>query len=84
MSKRVMTSAIPEMSVAAVRKALGDVRKRASQQTPTHPLYITDRLTNEMSIQEFCLKFVCGHHEKRHYKSSKKHQEEGDKEKDDN
>jgi hypothetical protein len=67
------------MSVAEVRKALGEVRKRASLQTATRPVYITDLLTDRLSIQEFCLRFVCGHHEKRHFKSSKKRKNiEGD------
>lgn len=66
-----MTSAIPDMSVAEVRKALGEVRKRAQTQTLTHPMHITDDLTANMSVQEFCLKFVCGHHDKRHNKGKR-------------
>lgn len=43
-NKRVMTSAIPNMSVAEVRKALGSIRHRAKFQTPAKPFYITDSL----------------------------------------
>jgi len=68
---RVMTSAIPNMSVAEVRKGLGEVRRRASEQTNENPMYITDMLFPGMSIQKFCLLFVCGHHDKRHNKSKK-------------
>jgi len=71
MSKRVMTSAIPNMTVAEVRKALGEVRKRATAQTPGKPFYITDMLTEKMTMQDFCLKFVCGHHDKRHNKGKR-------------
>ncbi len=84
-----MTSAIPDMSVAEVRKALGEVRKRALVQTPTQPLFITDPLTDTLTVQDFCLKFVCGHHDKRHNKGKRKHgddeddDEEGENEDDD-
>lgn len=78
--KRVMTSAIPDMSVAEVRKALGEVRKRASVQTAAQPLFITDPLTDTLTVQDFCLKFVCGHHDKRHNKGKRKH---GDEDEDD-
>lgn len=71
MTKRVMTSAIPDMSVAEVRKALGEVRRRANLQTLQKPFFITDSLTDTLSIQEFCLKFECGHHAKRHNKGKK-------------
>lgn len=70
-----MTSAIPEMSVAQVRKALGDIRKAAQIQTEETPFFITDSvddLPHNLSIQSFCLKFVCGHHDKRHNKGKKK------------
>jgi CBS domain-containing protein len=76
--KRIMTSAIPKMSVAEVRKALGEVRKRASVQTVQCPLFITDMLTDELSIQEFSLKFVCGHHDKRHNKGKRKGNSDGE------
>ena len=59
------------MSVAEVRKALGEVRRRANLQTVQKPFFITDSLTDFLSIQEFCLKFECGHHAKRHNKGKK-------------
>ena len=63
-----MTSAIQDMSVAEVRKALGEVRRRAATHTSQNPMYITDSLTPSLTVQDFCLKFVCGHHDKRHNK----------------
>jgi hypothetical protein len=69
--KRVMTSAIPEMTVAEVRKSLGEVRRRAATQTPEQPFFITDSLTPDFTMQQFCLKFVCGHHDKRHNKGKR-------------
>lgn len=64
--RRIITSAIQGLSVSEVRKALCEVRNRELQSSEKHPLYITDVLSNNMSIDEFCLKFVCGHHNKRH------------------
>jgi len=80
-----MTSAIQNMSVADVRKALGEVRKRATLQTSNKPMYITDQLTEDFTIQDFCLKFVCGHHDKRHNKGKRKlSSDEDDDEDEDN
>lgn len=67
--KRVMTSAIPSMTVANVRKSLGEVRKKAEQSNERKPLYLTDVLSNGMKISDFCLQFVKGHHQKRHSKA---------------
>lgn len=66
-----MTSAIDNMSVAEVRKFLGECRKKHTIQTPDHPMFITDVLSNGMQLQEFALKFQQGHHQKRHNKSRK-------------
>lgn len=65
-NRRVMTSAIDGMSVADVRKCLGEVRKQWTQQTVDHPFFSTDKLSNGMMIQEFSLRFQKGHHQKRH------------------
>lgn len=65
-SKRIITSAIQGLSVSEVRKALCEVRNCELQSNEKRPFYITDVLSNNMSIDEFCLKFVCGHHNKRH------------------
>ena len=70
-NKRVMTSAIDSMSVADVRKFLGECRKKYTSQTHETPMYLTDTLTNGMQLQEFALKFQQGHHQKRHNKSRK-------------
>ena len=70
-NRRIMTSAIDNMSVAEVRKFLGECRKKHSVQTPDRPMYITDVLSNGMQLQDFALKFQQGHHQKRHNKSRK-------------
>lgn len=70
-NKRVMTSAIDNMSVADVRKFLGECRKKYTSQSQETPMYLTDTLTNGMQLQEFALKFQQGHHQKRHNKSRK-------------
>lgn len=70
--KRVMTSAIVDLTVADVRRLLGTVRKLANQQTPENPFRISQILAGtNMTVEEFCLKFSLGHHFKRHKKSSK-------------
>lgn len=68
MSKRVVTSAIPDMSVGEVRRNLDVVRKRWNEASTHRPFYLTDTLsdTNSMTLQQFALKFVIGHHFKRH------------------
>ena len=62
-------SAIPEMSVAEIRRALSKLRDIWASITPETPLFICDKLHNDKSIAEFSKEFVFGHHLKRHYKS---------------
>ena len=62
-------SAIPEMSVAEIRRALSKLRDIWATTTPETPLFICDKLHNDKSIAEFSKEFVFGHHLKRHYKS---------------
>lgn len=69
--KRTMTSAIPGLTVAQVRRALLEVRKKAQKHTPDDPFYITDKLSNGIQINHFCLDFVQGHSDKRHNKGKK-------------
>lgn len=65
-----MTSAIRGMSVANVRKCLGEVRRMDQEHTERRiPLYITQTISNGMTVQDFCLEFVKGQHEKRHKKN---------------
>lgn len=69
MSKRVVTSAIPDMSVGEVRRNLDIVRKRWNDASDTRPFFLTDTLSdggNSMTLEQFALKFVIGHHFKRH------------------
>lgn len=81
--RRVMTSAICNMSVAEVRKLLGECRRCHQIQTHETPLFITDTLSNGMQIQEFALRFQQGHHQKRHNKMSKNSQDNSEDESDD-
>lgn len=83
-NRRIMTSAIDNMSVAEVRKFLGECRKKLTMQTLSHPMFVTDVLSNGMQVQEFALKFQQGHHQKRHNKNRKATQtEDGDTSSDD-
>jgi hypothetical protein len=73
--KRVVTSAIQDMTVTEVRRDLDALRKywsfcetNRSDIDPAHRLF-----TEKYDIQTFCFKFIMGHHMKRHNKSSKRH-----------
>ena len=71
--KRVVTSAIPGMSVTEVRRDLDSLRKYWSF-CETHGVDIDEanRLSTKIyDIQTFCFKFVMGHHLKRHNKSKR-------------
>ena len=67
--RRVITSAISDMSVAEVRKALASIRKTWEETLAcerSRPMYMSDEaLVQGCSVQEFSFRFVLGHHEKR-------------------
>ena len=67
-NRRIMTSSINNMTVAEVRKYLNECRKKHNSQSNKAPMFITDVLSNGMTVQEFALKFQQGHHQKRHNK----------------
>ena len=67
-SGKIMTSAIESMTVADVRKALGELRERWKNHSPTKIFYLTDRLQNGMTIEEFSHRQQLGQHRKRHAK----------------
>lgn len=77
-SKRQMTPAIPGLTVKHLRRALSDVRQYASENSPNDPIFITKKLPSltdgkkKFSVQEFCLQFVRGHHNKRHQNAKRK------------
>ena len=66
---RIMTSAIPSMTVAEVRRALADLRAAWRAHDPAAPFSITREVTEDITYAEFALMFVMGHHRKRHQKS---------------
>ncbi len=67
-------SAVQDMTVAEVRKALQKIRQLWFQSVPNNPLFISSTLfVKDKTIAEFCTEFVYGHHLKRHYKSSHTH-----------
>lgn len=68
MPKRVVTSAIDGMTVGDVRKNLDVVRKRWKQQDSEQPFFLTDPLASGFTVETFALKFLLGHHFKRHQK----------------
>ena len=64
--KRVVTSALPGISVSDVRRLLDTVRKQWKEQSDEKPFCIFNLLNDEITIQEFCYAFVDGNHKKRH------------------
>ena len=69
MAAGYVSSAIPTLSVAVIRKVLADMRERWHASTPANPLFICDTLYRQLSIQDFASQFVLGKHLKRHNKS---------------
>lgn len=69
--KRVVTSAIPGMTVTEVRRDLDALRKYwAFCETHRRDMDESFHLSTEKyDIQMFCFKFIMGHHMKRHNKS---------------
>ncbi len=65
-----VTSAIPDMTVANIRKGLASLREKWKHRSSVNPLFISDKLIAGMSIEQFCMRFVLGQHMKRHAKSS--------------
>lgn len=67
-SRRSMTSAIPDMTVAEVRRALQELRKKWKDSTEDDLFYPSDPLFNGLTVESFALMQVTGHHKKRHMK----------------
>jgi hypothetical protein len=67
--RRLITSAITNMTVAEVRKALAAMRRNWEETMAdehSKPMYMSgEALIRECSVQEFAYRFVLGHHEKR-------------------
>ena len=64
------TSAVREMSVAEVRKALSHMRREWGRHSCVLPFFPCQQLPDtSLTISEFAFKFVMGHHHKRHQKS---------------
>ena len=72
--KRNVTSAVEGLSVADVRRCLDKVRKGWAESESSGHFSLTMVINEEipMTIQDFCFKFVLGHHQKRHAKSKTK------------
>jgi len=70
-AKRVVTSAIPGLSVGEVRRHLDYMRHQWTNAN-TKPFFITESLPNtNLNFQTFALLFIKGQHEKRHKTASK-------------
>lgn len=71
-NKRVVTSAIDGMSVSKVRRGLDTMRRMWREQNQEKPFFISRAVVDNMPMHQFALKFVMGHHYKRHNKSTGK------------
>jgi hypothetical protein len=60
---------IDSMTVAEVRKALAQMRKKWGQHSVMRPFYPSSTLIHDLSTSEFAFQFVMGHHHKRHQKT---------------
>ena len=78
MSKRVVTSAIPDMTVGEVRRGLDMIRRRWRERTPEQPFFISDMLCNNYTMEQFAFLFVMGHHYKRHNKEEEEEEDDED------
>jgi len=47
----------PPTHKLGTRQLLNDIRKRWKSQTEVNPMFLSDTLPNNMSIQEFCLNY---------------------------
>jgi hypothetical protein len=67
--KRIITSTIHDVSVAEVRKCLALIRRRWDQRhidPKAPPMYNCDPVgVQDLSVEDFALKFVVGHHARR-------------------
>lgn len=62
---RKVTSAIPGLSVAQVRRVLDTIRRSWGDRDET-PFELSAHAIEDMNVQQFALAFVIGHHQKRH------------------
>ena len=70
--RRSVTSAVEGLTVAEVRKCLDVVRRSWSNRSRQEPFSLLTKVNRPFTIQEFCFRFVLGHHRKRHAKSKTK------------
>lgn len=69
--EKTLTSAITDMSVAEVRKALSHMRREWQKHSCVHPFFPCQMLpASSLTISEFAFRFVMGHHHKRHQKQT--------------
>lgn len=67
----MVTSAIPDMTVAEVRQALQTLRKRQDAASAEEPLFGCDPITDTRTVAKFCADYTYGQALKRHLKSSR-------------
>ena len=69
-----MNSAVRDMSVADVRKALQCIRQKWYAHCPDRPICIADIVFREMTVERFAFVFALSHHLRRHEKVSSSRQ----------
>ena len=63
--RRIITSAIPQLSVTEVRRGLDLIRRRWADRHRS-AFELSGQATGGLTVQAFALKFLLGHHAKRH------------------
>jgi hypothetical protein len=67
---RPLTSAVPGMNVAEVRRGLQQMRDAWRRHSPSQPLRLSSTIFNGMTMARFGFLFSFGHHKRRHSKSN--------------
>ena len=59
---------LEKLDISDVRKSLFEIRERFKKEE--EPIYLSDTLSNGMTLEEFCYRFSLASHIRRHQKSN--------------
>ena len=71
---KIITSAIPGMTVAEVRKQLDKLRKQWDRRSYGSPFFLCNNLPADIAVDEFSTDYVMGQHQKRQRKKKSGHE----------
>lgn len=63
---------LDKLDISDVRKSLYEIREKfkKKQNSIGDPIYLSDKLSNGMTLEEFCYRFSLASHIRRHQKSN--------------